>query len=255
MDKTKLAQNVDDYIKQFPAAVKNSLQQLRKTIKAAAPKAEEVISYGMPAYKYNGVLVYFAGYKNHIGFYGTPSGHAEFAKELSKYKSGKGSVQFPLDEPLPLKTVEQIVKFRVKQNDERIAAKKAKPSAKKPTAKLTDEEQVSAWLDKLEPGIKKEIDTVRKIIKTTSKKLKERIKWNAPSYYCNEDIITFGPYKTHGLLLIFHHPAVVKVESKLLEGSYKDRRLVHFKNGADAEKNTKELAKIINTIIKTIETK
>jgi uncharacterized protein YdhG (YjbR/CyaY superfamily) len=123
MDKNKLAKNVDEYIAPFPPAIKTALESLRKTIKKAAPHAEEFISYAMPAYKYNGVLVYFAGYKNHIGFYGTPSGHEAFKKELSIYKSGKGSVQFPLDKPLPLKLITQIVKFRVAQNNEKAANK------------------------------------------------------------------------------------------------------------------------------------
>ena len=119
MDKNKVAKNVDEYIAQFPPDVKVALESLRKTIKAAAPKAEELISYMMPAYKLNGVLVYFAGYKNHIGFYGTPSGHEAFAKELSGYKAGKGSVQFPLDKPLPLSVVKKIVKFRVAENQQK----------------------------------------------------------------------------------------------------------------------------------------
>jgi len=257
MNKNNVAQNVDAYIKQFPATVQTSLQQLRKTIKAAAPKAEEVISYAMPAYKYNGMLVYFAGYKNHIGFYGTPSGHEAFEKELSVYKSGKGSVQFPVDEPLPLSLITKIVKFRVKKNEEKAAAKKpVTPVAKKnKAAKSSDEEQVNAWLTKLEPVVKKEVEAVRKIIKDSSTKLSERIKWNAPSYYYKEDILTFGPYKTQKLLLVFHHPAVVKVKSKLLEGEYKDRRLVHFKDKTDSEKNKTELVRIINEIIKIIDKK
>jgi uncharacterized protein YdhG (YjbR/CyaY superfamily) len=111
--------NVDEYIASFPLRTQEILQQIRATIKAAAPEAEEVISYGMPAYKLNGELVYFAGYKNHIGFYATPTGHEAFEKELSKYKQGKGSVQFPIDEPLPLDLITRIVKFRVAQNLER----------------------------------------------------------------------------------------------------------------------------------------
>jgi uncharacterized protein YdhG (YjbR/CyaY superfamily) len=106
--------NVDDYIKSFPDDVQKTLQQIRKTIKKAAPDAIEGFSYMMPAYKLNGKpLVYFAGYKNHIGLYATPSGHLAFAQELSKYKQGKGSVQFPLNEPVPLDLIKQIVKFRV----------------------------------------------------------------------------------------------------------------------------------------------
>jgi uncharacterized protein YdhG (YjbR/CyaY superfamily) len=107
---------VDEYITGFPKETKAFLKQIRTTIKQAAPDAEEIISYGMPAYKYHGMLVYFAAFKNHIGFYATPNGHAAFKKELSVYKEGKGSVQFPLDKPLPLSLVTKIVKFRVKEN-------------------------------------------------------------------------------------------------------------------------------------------
>lgn len=255
MSKTVVPENVDAYINQFPKGVQAALQQLRKTIKAAAPKAEEVISYKMPGYKLNGMLVYFAGYKNHIGFYAAPTGHETFKKELAVYKSGKGSVQFPLDKPLPLSLITKIVKFRVKQNEEKVVGKKSAkvvaPKAK--SAKLSDEDQVKDWINKLDATAKKEIEAVRKIIKSSSSKLSERIKWNAPSYYYKGDILTFGPYKTHKLLLIFHHPAIVKVTSDLLEGNYKDRRLVHFKNKADAEKNKKELVRIITEVIKMID--
>ncbi len=255
--KTVTAANVNEYIDAFPKNVQQLLHQMRKTIKTAAPKAAEIISYGMPGYKQNGMLVYFAAYKNHIGFYGTPGGHKAFEKELAVYKSGKGSVQFPLDKPLPLKLITQIVKFRVVQNNEKDAAKKlAKPVAKKTAAvKPTDEEQVNAWISTLEVSVKKEIAAVQKIIKAASPKISERIKWNAPSYYYKDDIVTFGPYKTHKLLLVFHHPAIVKIKSTLLEGNYKDRRLVYFKDKAAAEKNKKELTRIINEIIKAIDKK
>ncbi len=116
--------NVDQYISMFEPTVQIKLQQLRQTIQKAAPAAEEMISYGMPAYKYNGVQVYFAAFKKHIGFYATPTGHAAFKKELSAYKEGKGSVQFPLDEKLPLSLVTKIVKFRVKENKEKVKLKK-----------------------------------------------------------------------------------------------------------------------------------
>ncbi len=110
------ATNVDEYIATFPPEVQQIMQQVRAVIKANAPDAEETIAYAMPAYKLNGPLVYFAGFKNHIGFYATPTGHAEFAEELSKYKQGKGSVQFPNDEPVPLELIGKIVKFRVAEN-------------------------------------------------------------------------------------------------------------------------------------------
>lgn len=107
----------DEYIVSFPKEVQRLMEQVRSAIKQAAPDAEETISYGMPAYKTNGKpLVYFAAFKNHIGFYATPTGHSEFAEELSKYKQGKGSVQFPLNKPIPLELISRIVKFRVGEN-------------------------------------------------------------------------------------------------------------------------------------------
>ncbi|HEX4876805.1 MAG TPA: DUF1801 domain-containing protein [Chitinophagaceae bacterium] len=123
---TAVINSVAAYIASFPPATRKQLSAIRKTIKATAPKAEEIISYQMPAYKYMGVLVYFAGYKNHIGFYATAAGHSAFKKELSKYKTGKGSVQFPLDQPLPLALIKKIVQFRLKQNEEKAATKKLK---------------------------------------------------------------------------------------------------------------------------------
>ena len=106
---------IDEYINGFPKETQELLKQIRMTIRKAAPEAEESISYGMPAFKMNGKpLVYFAAFKNHIGFYATPTGHKEFADELSKYKHGKGSVQFPLDKSVPFDLIERITKFRVK---------------------------------------------------------------------------------------------------------------------------------------------
>lgn len=122
----KPAATVDEYIKQFPTATQSKLRQLRKTIKAAAPKAEESISYGIAGYKYLGVLVYFAGFTNHVSVYPAPRMAPEFKKELAAYKGGKGTVQFPLDKPIPIDLVKRIVLFRKKDNEERAASKKIK---------------------------------------------------------------------------------------------------------------------------------
>ena len=109
--------DIDGYIKTFPENIQKLLDQIRLNIKLAAPEAEESISYGMPAFKTNGKpLVYFAAFKHHIGFYATPTGHNEFEKELSNYKQGKGSVQFPINKPLPLDLISKITKFRVREN-------------------------------------------------------------------------------------------------------------------------------------------
>jgi len=124
--KTKVAGNTDEYIAGFPIETQEKLKQLREIIRKAAPKAEEIISYGMPAYKYFGVLVYFAGYAKHIGFYPTGSGIENFQKELAAYKTSKGTVQFPLSKKLPVGLISQIVKFRVKQNEEKAVLKQKK---------------------------------------------------------------------------------------------------------------------------------
>lgn len=125
MNKNK-PESTDEYIAGFPVEVQAILNEVRKTIKLAAPEATEKISYGMPAFVQDGNLVYFAAFTNHIGFYALPSGNEAFKKELSKYKIGKGSIQFPLDEPMPLSLITRIVKMRVKENKEKAAVKKKK---------------------------------------------------------------------------------------------------------------------------------
>jgi uncharacterized protein YdhG (YjbR/CyaY superfamily) len=116
--------DIDDYIAGFPDDVRKILQKVRATIRKAAPEAEEAMRYGIPTYILNGNLVHFGGFKNHIGFYPAPGGITEFREELARYASGKGSIQFPLDEPIPYPLIARIVRFRVKENQEKAAAKK-----------------------------------------------------------------------------------------------------------------------------------
>lgn len=118
--------DVDSYIAGFPKSVQEQLETLRTIIRKAAPKAEEVISYQMPAYKQEGVLVYFAGYKAHIGFYPTTGPMKAFAKDLSPYKTSKGAVQFPLDKALPKTLITRMVKYRLQENKQKAAEKKTK---------------------------------------------------------------------------------------------------------------------------------
>lgn len=122
----KAPESIDDYIVGFPPDVQAILKKIRRTIRKAAPGAEETIKYRMPAFMLKGSLVYFAAFKNHIGFYPVPTGIEKFKKELSVYKTAKGSVQFPLDQPMPLDLISKIVKFRVKENLARAAAKARK---------------------------------------------------------------------------------------------------------------------------------
>jgi uncharacterized protein YdhG (YjbR/CyaY superfamily) len=123
--------NVDDYISTFPKEIQKLLKQLRAVIKKSAPGAEEYIGYGMPAYKFHGPLVYFNAYKSHIGFYPAPRGIEKFKKELSKYKGSKGTVQFPLDKPLPLSLISRIVAFRKNENLQNFKLKAKNKKAKK----------------------------------------------------------------------------------------------------------------------------
>lgn len=147
-----LKKDIDQYISGFPQVVQTLLQQVREAIKRTAPDAEETISYAIPCFKLQGrYLVYFAAYKNHIGFYPAPVGIAAFKKEFSAYKTGKGTVQFPFDQPMPLDLVSRIVRYRVKENAEFLQKKKALRTCKKghkyykssdcPTCPICEEER------------------------------------------------------------------------------------------------------------------
>jgi len=132
--KRTAARTIDDYIAGFPEEVRVRLERVRQTILKAAPGATEAISYGIPTFDRHGRLIYFAGFKQHIGLYPAPRGAAEFAEELAAYEGGKGTVRFPSDRPLPLGLIRRIVKYRLKQNEEK--AKAAKPRPRKLSASV-----------------------------------------------------------------------------------------------------------------------
>ena len=120
----KIAKDMDDYIRSFPKESQALLQEIRNTIKKAVPGAEERISYGIPAFNLNDrYLIYFAGFKNHVSVYPAPREHENFKEKLAMYKGGKGTVQFPLDKPLPIGLITQIVKFKMKENKEKAKEK------------------------------------------------------------------------------------------------------------------------------------
>jgi uncharacterized protein YdhG (YjbR/CyaY superfamily) len=124
MAKAQQFKDIDSYISQFPADVQAVLQEVRETIRRAAPDAEETISYLMPAFRQNGILVYFAAWKNHIGLYPPISGDKAVEKAVARYAGPKGSLQFPLDEPMPFDLIGRIVKLRVKQDAAKAAARR-----------------------------------------------------------------------------------------------------------------------------------
>lgn len=125
-DERGIASSIDEYIADFPADIQDILQQVRRTIQETAPEAKETISYAMPTFTLYGNLVHFAGYKKHIGFYPTPTGVEQFRERLSVYKGAKGSVQFPLEQPMPYDLIRDIVLYRVEEN-----IKKAEVKGKK----------------------------------------------------------------------------------------------------------------------------
>ena len=124
----------------------------------------------------------------------------------------------------------------------------------KAKSKPTEAEQVNEWMDKVDTSFKPSINAVRKIIKTAAAKLNERIKWNAPSYYYKEDIVTFGPTKAKDkIILVFHHPNIVKIRSELLQGNYKDRRLVYLNSTKEIKDAQQELERIIKESVAMID--
>ena len=118
--------NIDEYIGTFSPEIQKLLAEVRVVIQNAAPEAKETISYGMPTFIYKGILVHFAAFKNHLGFYALPSGNKAFKEELAAYKTGKGSIQFPLHEAIPFELISKIVKFRLDENIEKESIKKTK---------------------------------------------------------------------------------------------------------------------------------
>lgn len=124
MAKMKTAASVNEYIAKADRHAKKALSEIRKTIKAVAPNAEEVISYQIPGYKYHGMLVFFAAWKNHISLYPAPWGAESLKKEMSAYKGSRGTIKFPLDKPMPLTLIKKMVKYRMKENEMRASLKK-----------------------------------------------------------------------------------------------------------------------------------
>jgi uncharacterized protein YdhG (YjbR/CyaY superfamily) len=112
----KAFKTIDEYVATFPENVQNILEELRQAIRESAPEAEEAISYQMPAFKLNGILVWFAAFKNHVGFYPKTSAIEAFKEELSSYEISKGTIRFPINKPIPFDLVKKIVRYRVKQN-------------------------------------------------------------------------------------------------------------------------------------------
>lgn len=229
-----VSKSVSEYISVFPKDVQTRLKQIRETIKSSVPDAEESISYAMPAYKLNKKpLVYFAGYEKHIGFYATPQGHTAFAKELSKYKQGKGSVQFPLDEPLPIKLIEKIVKFKAKENGGKATVLKTKK-----TVSVTDKD-IETYHKKLTKQDAAICDVLFQEINKQLTNAESKV-WHAhPVWLLDGNPIVGYSKQKSGVRLMFWSGADFGEEQlKAGTGKFKDASVFY---NATTEINTKDL--------------
>jgi uncharacterized protein YdhG (YjbR/CyaY superfamily) len=243
---------VDQYLDALRKPERQALENLRKTIKSVLPYAEEVISYHVPVFKQNGGLVGYAAFKDHCSFLVMSSTLLKnFTQELKDYKTTTGTIHFTINKPLPGVLVKKIVAARMKENEEiLLSRRKNKPAAKKSRSpKISDEESVKEYMSKLQHPLKAEIEVLRTIIKDADSKIAERIKWNAPSYYYKDDMVTFNHRATRHVHLVFHHPAIATIQSHLLEGDYKDRRMAYFTNMADVKARKNELVRIMNELV------
>jgi hypothetical protein len=177
----KTARTVDDYIKGFPLPVQKKLKIIRKVVKKNAPEASEKIGYGMPSYNYQGVLLYFAAYEGHIGLYAMPSAIRHFSKDLEKYKTSKGTIQFSLDKKIPEALITKIVKFRVNEN-----LNKKKPillfGGNPQIAKAEGNAPVQAYIAAI-PGWKRKVGLrIDALIVKAVPDVHKAVKWNSPFY-------------------------------------------------------------------------
>lgn len=256
--------DVDNYIAGFPEKIQTLLEEMRQTIRKAAPDAEEKIGYGIPTFTLNGNLVHYAAFKNHIGFYPAPRGLEAFKEELSGYKGAKGSVQFPFDKPLPLDLVAKITKYRIEQNLAKAESRPKKKASVKAT-RLSDKEQVTEHIQKLDPELGKVIESIRQIILSTYKEIAEQIKWNNPSFYYTGEMKSFDPkeYKRDiivmnlhkgRIMLVFPSGAKVNDTTGFLEGDYKDgRRTVVFRDLDDVKLKEQSLKNVVKEWLGLVE--
>lgn len=223
---TKLT-SVDAYIEGFPKETQKILRQLRTLVRKTATGAQESIAYGMPAYKVNGKpLVYFAGYDKHIGFYATPTGHEKFAKELSKFKQGKGSVQFPLSDPMPMDLIERIVKFRVAESEQKAQAKKV--VAKKVVVKRANAPSIGhieKYNQALDSNHREVAELLASEINTNLKKAEHKLWHGHPVWFIDGNPIVGYSKQKSGIRLLFwsgadfDEPALVVREGKFKDAS------------------------------------
>lgn len=245
----KKIETIDDYIAVAPKEAQAALKQLRKTIKAAAPEATEVISYQIPTFRLNGALVGFAAMKDHLTFHlMNTEVLTEHAADLKGYALNKGSIRFQANKPLPATLVKKLVKARIAQNEGRAAKKAAKKTQSNSAA-------VDEFIDNLDHPFKAEVQAVRKIIKGVNSNLTEEIKWAAPSFSYKGYLVTFNLWAKDRVHLVFHNGAILRDKAGLLEGDYPDRRMMYFANMKEVKAKKAALEDYVSQWVKLMDKK
>jgi uncharacterized protein YdhG (YjbR/CyaY superfamily) len=192
--------NIDEYHRTFTGSIEEKLEQLRKAINKAAPKATETISYGMPAFKQNKILVYYAGYKSHIGFYPTPNAIVAFKAELTKYKTSKGAIQFPTNEPLPIPLIKKIVKFRLQEDAQVVSTNSVK--TKKPQSPIIEPE-IEQYNKGLEDADRAICDTLASAISKGLTNSESKVWHRHPVWFLDGNPISGYSKQKPGIRLMF----------------------------------------------------
>lgn len=262
--------SVDDFIGQVSdKQVRedcSSLIKIMKKVTGEKPKmwGPSIIGFGSYHYKYESghegemCLVGFSPRAGKISLY--VKAGSEKAKplleKLGKHKAATGCVYIKKLEDVNVPVLEKIVALSVSELKKEYPDQSSKTDKSKSIKpKSSDTAQIETYISKVAPALKDSVETLRKIIKGSDKRINERFKWNAPSYYFNEDLVTFGPIKNGRLLLVFHHPLIEKIKSPLLEGEYKGRRLMYFDDLKAIRSSKKELHRILGELVKGIERK
>lgn len=281
---------IDEYLARLPAKQRAALEKLRATIRSAAPRAEECISYQLPTFKQDGMLVSFGAWKEHCALYGLSARfQAGFEKELERYDKSKGTIRFAPEAPLPAALVKRLVRARLAENTERAAARadrrrapsagraasrststESRPRASTARAKTTVSSRVSektsatngdvdVFLNELRHPMKREIELVRAALLESSPAVREEVKWNAPSFATREHFATFHLRAKRGFQLVLHRGATAKAPSQrlpiddptgLLSWRANDRAIVTFDDAADVARKLKPLTSVVKQWIR-----
>lgn len=254
---------IDQYLARLPVAQRAALEKLRKAIHAAAPEAEECISYQLPTFKQDGMLVSFGAWKDHCALYGLSAQlHRGFERELADYETSIGTIRFRPEAPLPATLVKKLVRARLAENAARAGARsKSKAAKSRASARSRTNADIVVFLRELEHPMKREIEAVRKQILAASRSIREELKWNAPSFATREHFATFHLRSKTGFQLVLHRGAksvappkrlAVADPAHLLTWRATDRALVGFRDARDVARKLPALKALVREWIRHV---